>query len=146
MRASIENATGLLIEAGDSTVATLIANALAQGYSREAFTVREVTRAELQALLAAVNGPAPLPLELIQTRLEAEQVGATTAWEVYCNFMFGTNARRNAFLKTIFLGRSINPSNNAVRTSLLNSLTGAGLTAATAAAIVDRIFAPANGG
>lgn len=70
MRASIENATGRVIEGGDSTVETLIANAIAMGYARAAFTVREVTRAELQALVDAANANvAPVQVDLWKARV-----------------------------------------------------------------------------
>lgn len=77
MRATIDNATGLLIEAGDSTTETLIANAVAMGYARAAFTVKEVTRAELRALLDAVNANVvPAEIELWKARV----VMKSTPW------------------------------------------------------------------
>lgn len=77
MRATIDNATGLLIEAGDSTLETLIANAIAQGYTRNNITAREITRAEFQTLLAAVNANVvPSQVELWKARV----VMKSTPW------------------------------------------------------------------
>lgn len=92
---------------------------------------------ELLTRKAAVDGTSPpatvvpittVPLEIIQARLEAEG-----AWDTYVTYMFGAPARRNAFLKTMFIGRALAASDAATRNSMLNS----GLTQAQ----VDRIMA-----
>jgi hypothetical protein len=60
MRAAIETATGRLVElSSDSTVETLLANALAAGFPAGTVTVRTVTQSEATALLAAANSSVP---------------------------------------------------------------------------------------
>lgn len=136
MRASIEIATNQLIEAQSHADAeTLLNNAVALGYARAAVTVREVTRAEHAALLAGANPPQPItiPLPLLQARMEAETVAAADGWTAYVNYMFGATARRNAFLKTMFIGQPLRQDNAAFRTTLA----GAGF----ALAQQDRVLA-----
>jgi hypothetical protein len=91
-------------------------------------------RTNAQAAITAFDpNVVSVPLELIQTRMEAEPISATNAWETYVNFVFGTNARRNAFLKIMFIGKPIRQDNTVFRTSMTN--------AGIAAAAQDRILA-----
>lgn len=99
----------------------------------------KLTAAQNTALDAVIAAHDPskkmvplIPLYTIQGRMEAEGV-----WDTYVNFMFGLATRRNAFLKTIFIGQPL-PQNNA---PFRTSMTGAGI----ATAAQDRILASVNG-
>lgn len=72
-----------------------------------------------------------ISLYKIQTRMKAEGV-----WDIYVNYMFSANARRNAFLEIIFLAQPLKQDNAGIRTTM----TAAGISAAA----IERILA-ANG-
>lgn len=85
-----------------------------------------------QQVSAHLNPPPPpvrIPLAVIQSRLEAE-----SGWDTYVNHMFGTAARRNAFLKTMFIGKPVQINGN----GFVTSLQGAGFNAEQ----IGRITAP----
>lgn len=90
-------------------------------------------RTSAQSVLDAFNEntppPTTIPLDILQARIEAE-----SAWDTYVNFMFGTATRRNAFVKTMFIGKPLRISGN----GFITSLQGAGLTAQQ----IARITAP----
>lgn len=86
------------------------------------------TRAEVDAILAPPPRPIELATALIQKRIELEG-----GWDTYVNYMFGAPARRNAFVKTMFLG-NLKLNDN----SFVASLQGAGFTADQ----ITRITAP----
>lgn len=89
----------------------------------------EPTQQEVDAIMNPPPQPARLPLEVVQQRLELEG-----GWDTYVNYMFGTNARRNAFVKTMFIGKPIRIEGD----GFVASLQGAGFTVEQ----IGRITAP----
>lgn len=79
----------------------------------------EPTAQELDAFFSPPAPPFRLPTKVIEQRLTA--IGK---WDDYVNYMFGTNARRNAFLRIMFIGEPVLVGNG-----LTTTLSGAGLTA-----------------
>jgi hypothetical protein len=96
----------------------------------------DAQNSKLDAVIAAHDPTKQLvpliPLYTIQARMDTEGV-----WDTYVNFMFGLATRRNAFLKTIFIGQPLPQDNVPFRTSMA----AAGISAAA----IDRILAPVNG-
>lgn len=108
-------------------------------YSRPpADAVVEAVDSQSVEVLAFENPPKYLPLDLIQSRIEAEVVGGNDGWTVYDAYMFGTAGRRKAFTKIMFAGKPLPPDHAGLRTTL----SGAGFSAAA----IDRITASPNGG
>src|SRR4051794_3167066 len=72
---------------------------------REKLTAAQ--NSKLDAVIAAHDPTKQLvpliPLYTIQARMEAETVAATDGWSTYVNYIFGLAARRNAFLKIVFI-------------------------------------------
>lgn len=98
-------------------------------------TAAQITAAQnfITAYDPATTRPVTIPLDVLQARMEAEPIGATNAWETYVNWAFGTAARRNAFIKIMFVEKPIRQDSTAFR----SSMTAAGISDAAQ----DRILA-----
>ena len=83
------------------------------GYAEEQM---DDASAEYLAWIASLVIQPTISLDILQARIEVENL-----WDTYVNYMFGTANRRNAFLKTMFIGKSLSPNNTAFKNSLLSA-------------------------
>lgn len=102
------------------------------------FAAEEIDDASPEVLVFQAPPPIAIALPLLQSRIEAEMVGAVDGWTVYEAYMFAAAARRKAFARAMWRGQPIRQDDAPFRASLL----GAGFSAAQA----DRILAAPNGG
>jgi hypothetical protein len=68
---------------------------------------------------APLEPPRTIPLDVIEARMTALGL-----WDNYVNWMFGTNPRRNAFCRVMFIGQPI----RADSAPFLTTMQGAGFT------------------